>query len=926
MNIEIFIISGFLAINLIIGLFFSGGIKNIKEYALGNRNFSTATIVATIVATWMAGSNIPLTISETYNNGLYFLIPGLADSISFFIIAYFYAPRMAEFLGNLSVAETMGKLYGPKARLITATSAILIGVGNVAMQFAVSISLVSYVFGVSSVYAMIISSLIVIIYSSYGGIKAVTFTDMVQFFTFCITIPMTAFFIWKAVDNNSAILNVLTNNPLFNYKEVLSYDNPRILNTVTLFLFFLIPAVDPIIFQRISMARNINQVMRSFAIAGSIMLVLEFGIIAFCSVMLLASQHTGLDEHNIISHILDHYMSGAFKGFFIVGILAMIMSTADSYINSSAILFSHDALGAFGVKLTDKKQLLLVRITSFIIGLSALLLSLWGKSLMELIMFTYGFYMPIVSVPLILAIFGFRSTTKAVLIGMFAAFVMVITLRILTNVDPLIPGMMINALFFISSPYILRQKGGWSSITSNPQINIIRQERKRTLHKMMQSIKTSNILKLCRLNFPKDESIIVYFGFFCMITIFSHAFALPKLLNRQYESILNPIYFSVLTLSTLFITYPLWSEKIKNYTLTPVLWNVAIFYNLAFCNTLLTIIGEFNQVQVAVLITCLVSVAVLLRWQMALFIIISGVVFSIQCYKTYSGIDSLPAYTNSLQFKITYCLLLISSILVTFFKPKQQYQELTEESNLFLSDKLEYQKKELIQLQALKNEFLRNMAHETHTPISDITNMGQLLWENYDKLTAEEKRQATADIAASSERLNSLVNNIVDLAKLENLDDKLTKSKVNISQLVEDRVAICRKLYYQENNTSFVLEIAEGLHASCDGYYLAKAIDNIVINAIQYCKDGQITISLCQDGGNKVQFSVKDEGIGIPKHDLDDVFGAFVVSSRTKTSAGGRGVGLALAKKVIDLHKGKIWAKANLDKGVTFSFILFTAP
>jgi len=71
-----------------------------------------------------------------------------------------------------------------------------------------------------------------------------------------------------------------------------------------------------------------------------------------------------------------------------------------------------------------------------------------------------------------------------------------------------------------------------------------------------------------------------------------------------------------------------------------------------------------------------------------------------------------------------------------------------------------------------------------------------------------------------------------------------------------------------------------------------------------------------------VEFSVKDEGIGIPKEELSDVFGAFVVSSKTKTPAGGRGIGLALSKKVIEAHNGQIWAKQNQDKGVTVAFSL----
>ena len=77
-DIDIAIVFGFLFINLIIGLFYGRGVKNIKDYALGGRNFSTATLTATIIATWIGGDNFALYLSETYTHGLYFIfsVPG----------------------------------------------------------------------------------------------------------------------------------------------------------------------------------------------------------------------------------------------------------------------------------------------------------------------------------------------------------------------------------------------------------------------------------------------------------------------------------------------------------------------------------------------------------------------------------------------------------------------------------------------------------------------------------------------------------------------------------------------------------------------------------------------------------------------------------------------------------------------------------
>ena len=385
------------------------------------------------------------------------------------------------------------------------------------------------------------------------------------------------------------------------------------------------------------------------------------------------------------------------------------------------------------------------------------------------------------------------------------------------------------------------------------------------------------------------------------------------------------MYYSVLTLSTIFITYTFWVKEFKNRVFISILWNIAVFYNLAFCASLLAIIGQFSQVQVAILITSLVTISILMCWQVALLMIIGGVVLSVVYYKTYIDINPLSDYMNDLQFSITYSLLLVSAILIAFLKPKQQYQELTEGNNAFLSNKVLDQKKELTKLYEIKNELLRNLGHETRTPIVGITSLGQVLSDNYDKFNEEQRRKAIKDIADSSERLTSLVNNLIDLSQLSNVNYDLNKTQVNLTDLVYERLELCKKLYIADKdkeNLWFDLQIEGKLTSLCDKYYISSAIDNIIVNAIQYSKQGAITIKLKSEQNNNIVFSVKDEGIGIPKDELLEIFDPFTVGSNTKTPAGGRGIGLALCKKIIEVHNGQIWATQNQDKGVTVAFSL----
>ena len=140
--------------------------------------------------------------------------------------------------------------------------------------------------------------------------------------------------------------------------------------------------------------------------------------------LVIQAKAPNISAEDVIKILIFDQLIPVYRGLMLVGVIAMTMSTADSYINSSSILFSHDFLGSLNIKV--KNELLAVRITSLIIGTIALLLSLKDTTVFKLIIFTIGFYMPIVTVPFIMAIFGYRTPyEQAVLCGMGAGLAVV---------------------------------------------------------------------------------------------------------------------------------------------------------------------------------------------------------------------------------------------------------------------------------------------------------------------------------------------------------------------------------------------------------------------------------------------------------------------------------------------------------------------
>jgi len=922
-NIDIAIFIGFLIINLIVGLIYSGGIKNISQYATGGQKFSTGAIVATIVATFIGGGSFSMWTSGVYTTGLYHMLFGIGDVLGFYIICYIIAPRCGEFLGTTSVASAMGRLYNSSViRIITASTALFKVAGTIAMQFKVAAIILGYAFGDFGNELMIFGALIVITYSALGGIRAVIMTDIIQLLTFAVFIPILAFIIWNHLDNPAEVVTTISSNSIFDYRVVFSFNGwQELIGFIFIIIAYVLSALDPAMFQRIAIANNVKQIKKTFFWAAFCILLIT--LLTYWIAILLLTEPTKLDPDKIIPHLLDSYPYVGLRGLILAGIMAMLISTADSYLNTAAVLFAHDLVKPMGLVHSEKTELLISRLASVFVGGIAVVLAISVKDMLEIILFTANFYLPIVALPLGLAIFGFRSSSKAVLAGMLSGFfTTTIFLSFQIKLDPTIPAMLVNAAILFSVHYLLKEPGGWVGIKDQVSLNELRQERRERNHKLIECIRNFNLMTFFKNNTPKHESIYFSFGLFAMVSMFCVMHSIPKSIHEQYALLRVFIFDSVLFLAAIFLSYPAWPERFKSKNMIAIIWNIGSVYVMVFASSLLVIMSNFGQLPMMISMINLIVIAALMRWQTALLMLVIGVYSAITFFKWQMGVDILPNSNIELQFKFIYALLLITSSLIMFFKPKQERQELTEEKVDHLGHRIADQEKEIEKALMLKAEFLRNLTHEFHASQTGITSVADILVTSYDKLTDKQLKTGLATILKSSQRLDSYSDNIINLAKLCASSHDLKITRVDLSTLVYDHVELCKKLYIEDRYArTFVINIENNIVANCDEYYIGQTIDNLIINAINYCQKGQITIEL-KKTIEEIEFSITDEGIGIPQEEIYDIFDPFTVSSKTKTSAGGRGIGLALCKKVIELHGGVIKAGSDSKRGATFKFTL----
>ena len=244
-----------------------------------------------------------------------------------------------------------------------------------------------------------------------------------------------------------------------------------------------------------------------------------------------------------------------------------------------------------------------------------------------------------------------------------------------------------------------------------------------------------------------------------------------------------------------------------------------------------------------------------------------------------------------------------------------------------------------------KSEFLANMSHELRTPMHAILGFAKFGLKRSQRLTPQEHIEHLNEIRESAERLLGLINNLLDLSRLETgrVDYRLALNPIR--QLVCTIGKEVQPLLNQRQITLEVRDSASLPEVECDEEKIGRVVHNLLANAIKFTKpQSMITVTctlLSPDGdaashphkrgaelysavesGDYVCVSVSDQGEGIPEEELEAVFDRFVQSSKTKTGAGGTGLGLAICREIIDAHHGRIWAQNNPTGGANISFIL----
>jgi signal transduction histidine kinase/CheY-like chemotaxis protein/Flp pilus assembly protein TadD len=278
------------------------------------------------------------------------------------------------------------------------------------------------------------------------------------------------------------------------------------------------------------------------------------------------------------------------------------------------------------------------------------------------------------------------------------------------------------------------------------------------------------------------------------------------------------------------------------------------------------------------------------------------------------------------QSRVLYIIIILLLITVSFFL----YLNSKRIRNLYKV--LHAQHKDLIEAKEkaeeatkIKSQFLSVMSHEIRTPLNAIIGIANLL---SDEIRQDRHQENIRVLHSSSQNLMRLINDLLDLSKLEVGKMEIDQGKVGLKKVCEN-IREMFAVLAAEKGIVLRLDFDESIPATLrgDDVKLSQAITNLVGNAIKFTQNGTVVLSLkllyTHNDETAVAFSVTDTGIGIPKDKQQSIFDSFIqVSSDTNKKFGGTGLGLSISKKLVEAMGGKLSVVSDVGKGSAFSFDL----
>ena len=904
------IVASYLLICLVIGSYRTLRINNIKDYAVGNKDFATIVIISTIYATHVSANQIIAKVEQIYKVGIVFALALFFMPVAWLLVKYIYAKNIDQFSHCISISEIMHELYGKPGRYITNIITIVFSIGIIAVQATAIGYLFNYFLGTTYIQGVLIGSGILIFYSIIGGIRAVALTDVFQFLIFFIALPLAA---GIAYVKAGGINNIIQSVPTLSVRAF--YEPGATIDFFSYIFFASLPSIGGPFAQRLLMSRDKQQLLQSYnvLIVASICLALILVILGFS----IKAAYPDIEAKTAFYHFMLQ-LPPVLIGFMVTGMLAVMMSTADSWLNSLSVTVSHDVIKNAFPTITNIQEVIIARIVTCICGCLAVIMALNSGEIFKLILMSQAFNYPITLIPITFGMLKFKTNSISFVVSTITGFSSVVMTRILAgkfSAATIMFGTIGSAVGFFVTHYIQFPH----------ELQILQKKILFLSKKLMFFAKTLINLSKFSLIEEVDEGKTRYFIMFSVLILVLN---IPAFIFGMHSSAIpNTLLFARIASSVFCIflcMHGYWWYHKKAYNF---LTSVALIFCLPFIGSYCLFLSnyEYQWMLYWVLSSIIFYILIPLNNFIVLYVLATIISYVTSHYVLQSFI--YQPYINLLDNELVaiyYTVMLSVFLFYIIYDQFKIYATRTSnlyERSLYYNQRITNQQNEIDRLNSTAQKILNNVNHELRLPVGNVINFSKMLYKALQKSDDTYLQEVSKHVHQNSTRLSSMILNMLDLAALDVHKIDLQRTKMNLSKLVKDRINNCCNIYLEDKKIDFELKIQSKIFVSVDPNYIMQVVDNLVINAIKFSQKGKIIVKLLKQN-NLIKFSIKDNGIGIPKEELYDIFTPFKMGSNTESKAEGRGVGLALCKAAIEAHQGSIAAQSDGKNGATFTFTL----
>jgi SSS family solute:Na+ symporter len=450
------IIGCYLAVVLAVGVWAGRRIGSFEEYAVAGRSYSSFVIFATLSASFIGGGFTMGNAEKVFTIGIVNVVALWGFSLKEILVAKFIAHRVGAFPNAISPGDVMERDYGRAGKIITGIFAVLLCAGILGAQ----IGAMGYMFNLFldlPVWAGVLIGMgIIIIYDTIGGMRAIVATDVLQFMILAISIPLCLYLGIRAVGGVGVIVDAVPSDHFRLFGSITP------VKFISLFLIFLLgETLVPPYVRRLFINRDTSRVVRGtfwsgvfsvpfFAVSGGI------GLVAL-------TMDRGIDPNLSLPYVIQSALPAGIRGFVIAGVLSVVMSSADSFLNSASISFINDIVNPLRrVPLGDRSGLRWARVATLLTGSFAIIFALKIHSVLDILIYAYNFWAPIILVPMVAVLLGLRAPRAAFFAGAASGIAGVTVWNRLLGVpggfDGLLVGVFTNMLAFAAVLFISRQR------------------------------------------------------------------------------------------------------------------------------------------------------------------------------------------------------------------------------------------------------------------------------------------------------------------------------------------------------------------------------------------------------------------------------------------------------------------------------------